>query len=113
MNKDWTGNSKSIYSTMAANNHSKDERNAHDFYATSPIAIDMLLNAMPELYDYKIIEPAAGHGHMVKRMRELGLTVQATELIDRSAENMLIDDCEFGVDFLTFDLGEDFNRETA
>ena len=107
--KDWNGNSKSVYSTMATNSHSKNERETHDFYATSPVAIDMLLNSMPELYAYEIREPATGHGHMVKRMRELGLTVQATELINRSSENMLIDDCEFGVDFLTLDLGEQFN----
>lgn len=43
MGKDWTGNRKSIYSTLGASNHTDKEREKNDFYATDPIAIDALL----------------------------------------------------------------------
>lgn len=34
--KDWTGNSKAIYSCHGASNHSETEREANDYYATPP-----------------------------------------------------------------------------
>ena len=37
---DWTGNQTSIFSTLAASNHSKTERQADDYYATDPIAVE-------------------------------------------------------------------------
>lgn len=40
---DWTGNQTSIFSTLAASNHSKTERQADDYYATDPIAVEKLL----------------------------------------------------------------------
>ena len=41
--KDWTGNQKSIYVTLGASNHTDKERQIDDYYATSPIAIDTLI----------------------------------------------------------------------
>ena len=41
--KDWTGNSKSIYTTMGASNHSDKERQSEDYYATEPKATQLLL----------------------------------------------------------------------
>ena len=41
--KDWTGNSKSAYTTLGASNHSNDEREANDYYATDPEALKTLL----------------------------------------------------------------------
>lgn len=43
LNKDWTGTNKSIYATLGASNHTDKEREQHDYYATSPEAIDFLL----------------------------------------------------------------------
>lgn len=40
--KDWKGNGKSTYVTIGASNHSDGEREKHDFYATSPEAVDAL-----------------------------------------------------------------------
>ena len=37
--KDWTGNTKSVYATLAASNHSDAERQCEDYYATEPKAI--------------------------------------------------------------------------
>ena len=41
-NKDWTGNGNSIFKMLGASNHTDKERETHDFYATSPEAIDLL-----------------------------------------------------------------------
>lgn len=43
MGKDWTGNGKSIFTTLGASNHTDKERETNDYYATDPIAIDALL----------------------------------------------------------------------
>ena len=42
--KDWTGNKNSIYKTLGASNYTDKERENNDYYATDPIAIDVLLN---------------------------------------------------------------------
>lgn len=44
MGKDWTGNGKSIFTTLGASNHTGKERETNDYYATDPIAIDALLS---------------------------------------------------------------------
>lgn len=41
--KDWTGNGNSVYKTLGASNHTNAEREAHDFYATDPVAARWLL----------------------------------------------------------------------
>jgi hypothetical protein len=41
--KDWNGNTKSIYVTLGASNHVEEEREENDYYATHPKAIEMLL----------------------------------------------------------------------
>ena len=80
-NKDWTGNGNSIYKTLGASNHTDKEREINDFYATSPDAIDKLLE-VEKLYS-NIWEPASGEGHLVKRLREKGYSVFASDIIQR------------------------------
>ena len=43
MERDWTGNYNSIYKTLGASSHTDEEREANDYYATDPVAIDKLL----------------------------------------------------------------------
>lgn len=43
VNKDWTGNSNSIWKTLGASNHTDKERQNEDFYATQPLAAELLL----------------------------------------------------------------------
>lgn len=33
---DWTGNAKLVYKTLGASNHTEDERQTDDYYATAP-----------------------------------------------------------------------------
>lgn len=47
--KDWTGNNKSTFTCLGASNHSKHERADFDYYATDPIAAELLLSVEPDL----------------------------------------------------------------
>lgn len=60
--KDWTGNSKSIYTTMGASNHSDKERQSEDYYATEPKATQLLLEV--EQFSPVIWECACGGGSL-------------------------------------------------
>ena len=79
--KDWTGNSKAIYSCHGASNHSDTEREVNDYYATPPSAVEMLLKL--ENFSKSIMEPACGQGHIAEVLRSHGYTVCATDLINR------------------------------
>lgn len=91
--KDWNGNGNSIFKTLGASNHTDKEREEHDFYATSPIAIDKLYNT-GELTCKNIWECACGEGHLAEKLVEYGYNIKATDLINRGYG-------EGGVDFLT------------
>ena len=78
---DWTGNKNSIFKTLGASNHTADEREEHDYYATDSIAIDVLLSKATVAHD--VWECACGEGHLSKRLIELGYNVKSTDLIYR------------------------------
>ena len=79
--RDWTGNSKAIYSCHGASNHSDTEREVNDYYATPPSAVEMLLGL--EEFSEVIMEPACGEGHIAEVLKTHGHKVLATDLIDR------------------------------
>jgi len=82
---DWTGNKKSIYTTLGASNHVPDERESHDYYATSPIAGELLLT-LDEFEN--ILEPACGEGHLSNVFITHGKKVTSSDLIDRGFGNV-------------------------
>ena len=41
--KDWTGNKNSIFKTLGVSNHTDKDRKNEDYYATDPIAAELLL----------------------------------------------------------------------
>lgn len=79
--KDWTGNSNSIYKTLGASNHTDNERQSEDFYATEPKAAELLLEL--EEFDENIWECACGHGDLSKVLEKAGHKVLSTDLVDR------------------------------
>lgn len=81
--KDWKGNGKSTYVTIGASNHSDGEREEHDFYATSPEAVDGLVGAVGGMLCGKVWECACGTGCLSGRLIELGYDVVSTDLVDR------------------------------
>ena len=92
MKKDWTGNKNSIYKTLGASNHTKEERENDDYYATDPKAAEMLLEL--EILNKHIWECACGEGHLSKVFLENGHSVYSTDLCDRGFG-------ETGIDFLS------------
>ena len=60
--KDWIGNRNSIYTTLGASNHTDENRQQHDYYATEPRAMELLL--AEEQFSSVIWECACGEGHL-------------------------------------------------
>lgn len=93
--KDWTGNKNSIFKTLGASNHTEKERQNEDYYATDPIAVDVLIKDGGVVFDKPIWECSCGEGHLSERLKQYGCEVRSTDLIDRG----------YGkgeVDFLTY-----------
>jgi hypothetical protein len=74
---DWTGNKKSAYSILGANNHSVIEREKHDYYATPSTATEKLLER--ESFLHSIWEPACGGGHISEVLSKYGYKVISTD----------------------------------
>lgn len=93
--KDWVGNFNSIFKTLGASNHTSDDREANDYYATDPNTLKPLLEK--ETISDNIWECACGGGHLAKALSDMGYKVKATDLIDRNYG-------EYGIDFLKTNL---------
>jgi hypothetical protein len=79
---DWTGNQKSIFATLGASSHAEGDRQAEDYYATEPKAIDLLLKE--EVFAQNILEPACGEGHMSERLKHFKYNVTSNDIVDRN-----------------------------
>lgn len=79
--KDWTGNNKAPFACKGASNHSEQEREQHDFYATDPRAVEMLLEL--EEFNGPIWEPACGNGHMSKVLEGHDYLVRSSDIVKR------------------------------
>lgn len=98
MNKDWIGNSNSIYKTLGATNHTNKEREKDDYYATEPKATGLLL--CYEKFSHNIWECACGGGHMAKVLGEHGYEVKATDLIYRGYGQGEVDFLQCDIPFM-------------
>lgn len=87
--------SHNVYVTLGASNHTLNERQSEDYYATDPVAIDRL----KQVFDIpkNIYECACGRGDLSQRLIDLGHNVTSTDLIDRGYGDKV------GVDFLELD----------
>ena len=83
---------QSVFLAVGASNHSKNERHPEDYYATDPIAAEVLINL--EEFSPKIWECACGAGHLSKVLEQAGYNVKSTDLIDRGFG-------QSGIDFLS------------
>ena len=84
-NKDWTGNTKSVFSTLGANSHSEHDYEEHSFYATDPNSLRTFLDeyhTQRKLSD-KVWECACGNGVLSEVLKEYGYDVISTDLINR------------------------------
>jgi hypothetical protein len=103
MNKDWTGNSNSIYKTLGSSNHTDKQRQQQDYYATEPKAVELLLEV--EKFSENIWEPACGEGHISKVFEKHGHNVKSTDLVDRGygyqQDFLFFNDNKFDGDIIT------------
>lgn len=92
--KNWNGNSKSIYVTMGASNHTNKEREKDDYYATDPNALRIFLDKLENdgivLHKY-IWECACGEGHLSKVLKSKNYNVYSTDLVNRGYEDEKMD----------------------
>lgn len=75
--KDWTGNAQAVHA-INLRNHDAQE---HDYYATDPRAVELLLEN--ETFNSRIWEPACGEGHIAKVLTAHGYDVFASDLVWR------------------------------
>ena len=100
--KNWLDNrnKNTVYTTLGASSHSKDDREQYDYYATNPKCVEDLFER--ENFSGNIWECACGEGHLSKRMLDLGsfygLNVYSSDIIDRGYGDVL--------DFLSIDVQE-------
>lgn len=73
--------SKKVFATLGSSNHVPEEREAFDYYATDPKAVEMLLEL--EQFAPVIWEPACGEGHISKVLQAHGYQVISTDLVYR------------------------------
>jgi hypothetical protein len=95
MSKDWTGNTHSTFVTIGASNHTDNEREINDYYATDPHAVEVLLQV--EDFQKLIWECACGEGHISKVLESAGHIVFSTDLVDRGYSHFN------NIDFLKYD----------
>ena len=88
--KDWTGNAKSIFTCNGASNHTEEERQPEDYYATEPKAVEILLEN--EAFKNDVWEPACGGGHISEVLKKHGYNVLSTDIINRGYPETVIDD---------------------
>lgn len=96
MNSDKMKKRDKVFVCNGASNHTESERQADDYYATEPKAVELLLER--EKFSSTIWEPACGEGHISKVLEKAGYYVTSSDLIDRGFGIG-------GIDFLKADLG--------
>lgn len=80
-NKDWKGDTNSVFKCLGANNHCNYDYEKHSFYATDSKAATMLLEIAPYLDN--IWENAVGTGNLAKVFEENNKLGLVSDLIDR------------------------------
>lgn len=105
--KDWIGNKTSVFSTLAASSHSKDERANDDYYCTPPQAVEELLKR--ESFCHYVLEPAVGGGSIAAVLVDHDHKVQSMDIVDRGYVGTEVrdfltttkDDLNFSPDIIT------------
>lgn len=72
-------------------------REQHDYYATDPKAMELLLKY--EIFDNNIWECACGEGNLSKVLKSHGYNVLSTDLIDRGYQDKQLDFLKGGYEF--------------
>jgi hypothetical protein len=114
--KDWIGNSKSIYVTLGASSHSEVVREDDDYYATDPIALRLLIEECGVKFSPTVLEPCAGGGHLSEVLKEYGYNVISKDIKEHNYKldgtwDFLTTDEKYDCDIVTnppYKYAEDF-----
>lgn len=102
-NKDWLGNKRSIYACIGASNHTQEDRQREDYYATDPLAAELLLKH--EVFNNDIWEVSCGEGHLSEVFIKKGYNVKSSDIVDRGYgiiyDFLSIDNQEWKGDIIT------------
>lgn len=93
--RDWIGNGKSIFVCNGASNHTDEERQTMDYYATEPKAIELLLKE--ETFNKNVWECACGELHLSHVLEHSGYNVRNSDIIDRIGDGTIEQ-----IDFLNY-----------
>lgn len=85
--KDWTGGYHSLFVCNGASNHTTEEREIDDYYATEPKALELLLNE--ESFNHKVWECACGQGHLSNLLLNKGFDVKNSDIKNRGVRKVL------------------------
>jgi len=99
-NKDWSSNTAS-HRTTGPSAYTDVNRQQHDYYATEPKALELLLEL--EEFSNKVWECSCGEGHLSQVLVDAGKDVVSSDLIDRGYGKVL--------DFLDPSLEGPVNRD--
>lgn len=96
MARDWDGNKASTFKCLGASSHAEHEREENDYYATDPIAAELLLEVEPKLNN--IWECACGEGHLAKVFEKAGKLAKMSDIVNRNNDSRIeiIDFLDFG-----------------
>ena len=89
--KDWIGDKNSVYKMLASSNHSTSERQSEDYYATEPLAGELLLKIENIDKEKPIWECASGENHLAKVFQNNGYIVRTSDLIKRTDTTEVLD----------------------
>ena len=103
MPKDWVGGRAAVFKTLGASNHTDNERQREDYYATEPSATEWLCKL--EQFSGPILEPSCGEGHISEVLKAQGYDVTSRDLVNRGygdeADFLSIDNTEWMGDIVT------------
>ena len=103
-------NLRKIFTPLGASNHTDQEREQNDYYATDPKALEMLLEF--ESFGHYVWEPACGEGHLSTVLKNHGYNVKSSDLINRGYEDTEIADFLHAPQFENRSF-ESFNRRNG
>lgn len=96
-NKDWRGNSNSIWKTLGASNHTEKDRQNEDYYATDPHAAELLLEIEDLDKNVPIWECSSGENHLANVFKEHGYEVRTSDIVKRTETTEILDFLSDGV----------------
>lgn len=103
MPKDWVGGRAAVFKTLGASNHTDNERQREDYYATEPAATEWLCKL--EQFNGPILEPSCGEGHISDVLKAQGYDVTSRDLVSRGygekSDFLSIDNTEWTGDIVT------------